>query len=83
MPQESDGAVAEKARRRVVSGDDQLEDGRQQLLLGEALVALGRLDEAFAVAEVLRASGGGGRPWSRAMALRCEAQWDALDRSSP
>jgi DNA-binding NarL/FixJ family response regulator len=42
-------------------------------VLGEALVALGCLDEALAVAGELRTSPVGGRPWARAMALRCEA----------
>src|SRR5262249_16007734 len=35
MTQQSDRAVAEQARRGVVSGNDELEDGREQLLFGE------------------------------------------------
>jgi DNA-binding CsgD family transcriptional regulator len=41
--------------------------------LAEALVAVGRLDDALAVTSTLRASPAGARPWSRAMAARCEA----------
>jgi DNA-binding NarL/FixJ family response regulator len=41
--------------------------------LAEALVAVGRPDDAQAVASTLRASPASARPWSRAMAARCEA----------
>jgi len=42
-------------------------------VLGEALVLVNRPDAARAVAEQLRASPAGQRPWSRAMAARIEA----------
>jgi DNA-binding CsgD family transcriptional regulator len=42
-------------------------------LLGEAYVAVGRVDEARAIADALRACPAGGRPWCRAMAARIEA----------
>jgi len=41
-------------------------------VLGEALVAVGRLDEAVEVAETLRSCPVGERPWCRAMAARLE-----------
>ena len=40
MVEQRDDAVADQARRGVVAGDDQLEEARQQLLLGQA-VAVG------------------------------------------
>jgi DNA-binding CsgD family transcriptional regulator len=46
-------------------------------VLGEALVAVRRLDDALAVAAVLRGSPVGEQPWSRAMAGRCEALVDS------
>jgi DNA-binding CsgD family transcriptional regulator len=42
-------------------------------VLGEALVAVGRLDHAVGVARTLRACPAGERPWCRAMANRVEA----------
>ena len=42
-------------------------------VLGEALVAVGRLDDALAVAETLLACPVGKRPWCQAMARRCTA----------
>ena len=42
-------------------------------VLGEALVAVGRLDDALGVAEALRGCPVGDRPWCRAMAGRCVA----------
>src|SRR5215468_4414504 len=45
MTQEGDGAVAEQACRGVVSSDDQLEEGREQLLLGQALISVAGLDK--------------------------------------
>ena len=42
-------------------------------VLGEALVAVGRLDDALAVAETLLSSPVGERPWCQAMARRCTA----------
>ena len=42
-------------------------------VLGEALVAVGRLDDALAVAETLLACPVGERPWCQAMARRCIA----------
>ena len=42
-------------------------------VLGEALLAVGRVDEAVAIAETLRASPVGGKPWCRAMASRIMA----------
>ena len=40
MTQQGDDAVADQAGGRVVAGDDQLEDRRQQLLLVELFVAV-------------------------------------------
>ena len=42
-------------------------------VLGEALVGVGRLDDAAHVVETLRTSPVGALPWSRAMAARCAA----------
>jgi DNA-binding CsgD family transcriptional regulator len=42
-------------------------------VLGEALLAVGRVDEAVAVAETLRACPAGDKPWCRAMAGRLMA----------
>ena len=40
MAEQGDDAVADEAGGRVVPGDDQLEDRREQLLLIEPLVAV-------------------------------------------
>src|SRR5204863_9301399 len=45
MAEESDDAVPEEAARRIVPRDDQLEDGRHQLLLAELLLAVARADQ--------------------------------------
>ena len=42
-------------------------------VLGEALLAVGRLDDGVAIAETLRACPVGGKPWCRAMASRIMA----------
>lgn len=42
-------------------------------VLGEALVAVGRLDDAAGVAKAMRDCPAGGSPWCRAMASRIEA----------
>src|SRR5262249_22260666 len=42
-------------------------------VLAEALVALGRCDEALSVAAALREAPDGAQPWCRAMARRCVA----------
>ncbi len=42
-------------------------------VLGEALVAVGRLADAAAIAQTLRSCPGGERPWCRAMAGRIDA----------
>ena len=42
-------------------------------VLGEALAAVGRLDDALAVADALRVCPAGERPWCRAMASRLDA----------
>ena len=46
LPQQRDHAVADEARGRVVTGDDQLEDRRQQLLRAESLLAVTGSDQA-------------------------------------
>ena len=45
MLEQGDDAVADEARGRVVAGDDQLEDRRQQLLGAEPLVAVAGADQ--------------------------------------
>ena len=42
MVEEGDDTVADQARGRVVSGDDQLEQAGQQLLVGEPVVVFSR-----------------------------------------
>ena len=43
--EERDEPVSEQARGRVVPGDDELEDGREQLLLGELIVSVAGRDQ--------------------------------------
>ena len=42
VAQESDGAVTDEAGRRVVPSDDELEDRREELLFGEAIIPITR-----------------------------------------
>ena len=45
VAEQGDDAVADEAGRRVVAGHDQLEDRRQQLLVGEPFVAVAGLQQ--------------------------------------
>ena len=59
MVEQGDDAVADQAGRRVVAGDDELVQARQQFLLGEAFFVVARVDEySDQVVEVLGAMGG-------------------------